>query len=108
MFFRKFLCVLAALVPLVAWAQLDQTVTVYPPSAKSITPHNTDLLTDYNDDPVNMYVFVGVAGDVVCDPAGNPTGQTITFTLEAGDFVPVACKRVLATGTTATGLVGIF
>ncbi len=106
--FRKLLCMLALLVPLAASAQLAQVVTVFPPSAKSITPHATDLLTDFNGDPVNMYVFVGVAGDVNCDPAGNPSGQTITFTLEAGDIVPVACKRVLVSGTTATGLVGLF
>jgi hypothetical protein len=106
--FRKLFCVLALLLPIAASAQLAQTVTVFPPSAKDITPHATNLLVDYNDDPVNMYVFVGVAGDVHCDPAGNPSGETIIFTIEAGQFVPVACKRVLVSGTTATGLVGIF
>lgn len=109
MFFRKLLCVLALLVPLTASAQLAQVVTIFPPSAKDITPHATNLLTDYNDDPVNMYVYVnGAAGNVECHPAGNPDGETIVFALEVGQFAPVACKRVLAAGTTATGLVGIF
>jgi hypothetical protein len=39
--------------------------------------------------------------------SGEPAGG-IVFTVAAGEYVPVLCKRVLATGTTATGLIGLF
>jgi hypothetical protein len=100
---------LVMLAPFAARAQQAQTITIYPPSAKSITPSNTALLTDHAGNPVNQYVYVnGAGGDVVCEPTGNPDGTAVTFTLVVGQFVPVSCKRVYLTGTTATGLVGIF
>lgn len=85
------------------------TFTGYPLFAKAITPSDTVLLTDYNGKQVAQYVYVGGAGNVVCLPAGNPPGSTVTFlAVLAGTFVPVACQRVNVTGTTATGLIGIF
>jgi hypothetical protein len=85
-----------------------QVITVFPFRAKAITPSDSALLTDFDGVPTAQNVFVSVAGDVVVLPSGNAPGQTVTFTVEGGAFVPVVVKQVLASGTTATGLIGVF
>lgn len=64
-----------------------------------ITPHNTNNLV-----AVMRGLYVGVSGNVAIETYG---GQTITLTnLVAGVFHPVIYKKVLITGTTATGIIG--
>jgi hypothetical protein len=107
--FRAILASLLLITPAFAQDTKPISFTGYPLFAKAITPHNDNNLTNYTGAETAQYVFVGVTGNVVCLPAGNPDGSTVTFSsLEAGSFVPVLCRRVLATGTTATGLIGIF
>lgn len=51
-------------------------------------------------------LYIGVAGDVVVDMVDS--GASITFTaLAAGVIHPLRVKRVRATGTTATNIVGV-
>ncbi len=48
--------------------------------------------------------YVAVAGNVA---VVHPDGSTATWpALIAGQFHPIQCVRILATGTTATGIVG--
>jgi hypothetical protein len=69
--------------------------------AFAITP------SDSTDLPHNCRVFVGGAGNVVVDAFGG-TG-TVTFSgMPAGSMLPIVCKRVRATLTTATLLVGVY
>ena len=50
-------------------------------------------------------IFVGGAGAIALV---TKAGTTLTFSgLTAGTVLPVRAKRVLATGTTATGLIGL-
>lgn len=50
-------------------------------------------------------VYVGGGGDMRVRML---SGETVTFTgLQAGQFYPLRIVRVLATGTTATGLMGL-
>lgn len=49
-------------------------------------------------------LFVGGAGDVCFRDL---QGADVTWTVAAGTFIPVAAVRVLATGTTATSIIGI-
>jgi hypothetical protein len=85
-------------------------ITAYPARAFNIVASDT---TEY---PGGVAVYVGGAGDVVVEPISGAGGQaptgysdtTVTFTLEAGQFVPVTVKRVLATGTDATAMVAIY
>jgi hypothetical protein len=50
-------------------------------------------------------IFIGGAGSLVCDFGGLP----VTFTAPvAGTVLNVAPSRVLATGTTATGLIAVY
>lgn len=49
-------------------------------------------------------LYVGGAGTVnIVDANGNTT----SFTMVAGGFLPVKCKQVLSTGTAATLIVGL-
>jgi len=50
------------------------------------------------------WLIVGVAGTVKLTDG---KGAVDTFTLPAGVF-PILARRIWATGTTATGLVGIY
>lgn len=66
----------------------------------AITPNDsTDLAY-----PVRG-LYVGGTGNVVCISTG---GDTATYAgVPAGTIIPVAVSRVLATGTTATSIVGM-
>lgn len=51
-------------------------------------------------------LYVGASGDVKVDLAD---GTTVTFTgLAAGVIHPIRTKRVYATGTTATSILGVY
>ena len=85
-------------------------ITAFPLRAFSLTPSDE---TEYDD---GISVRANVAGNVVVEPywgegAQAPSGYsatTVTFALAAGEFVPVVVKRVLSTGTTATGLIAVY
>lgn len=67
-------------------------------SAKAITPSDTAPQT-------YRAIYVGGAGNVSVVTSG---GDTATFTAPpVGSIIPVEVKQVLATGTTATLLVGL-
>jgi hypothetical protein len=69
--------------------------------AFAITPDNSnDLAT------VTRGIYVGVSGDLKVITLG---GETVTFVgLAAGMIHPIRVARVLATGTTATSIVGVY
>lgn len=61
-----------------------------------VTPNDSVDLTF-----VTRQIFIGGAGNMVVDLAGN--GATITFNgLQAGQTLDIAAKRIRATNTTAT------
>ena len=67
--------------------------------AAAVTPNNTTDLT-----AVARALWIGGAGDVAVITAG---GDTVTF-VNASGVLPVRVKRVLATGTSATGIVAVW
>ena len=69
-------------------------------NAAAITPSNSVDL-DY----VTRAIYVGGAGNLAVVMKG---GDTVTFFgAVAGSVIPIRAARVLATGTTATSLVGL-
>lgn len=69
-------------------------------NAKAITPSDSAVL-----DPPPAAVWVGGAGNLAVVLVG---GQTLTITGAAVNTIyPFKVKQVLATGTTATGIVGL-
>ena len=80
--------------------QAGGTVTSFPLRAVTISPSNSIIHSQ------GIQVFVNGAGDVRVEPFYG--GNTVTFTVEPGQLIPVVCRRVLSTGTTATGLIGLY
>lgn len=66
----------------------------------SVTPNNDTILAE-----VTRALYVGTAGDVAMLLA---SGASVTLTnVPSGTLLPVRAVRVLATGTTATAIVGL-
>lgn len=66
----------------------------------AITPHDTTTLPE-----LTRAVYVGGAGDLALLLA---TGQSVVLkSVGAGTILPLRAQQVLATGTTATALVGL-
>lgn len=53
-----------------------------------------------------LALYVGGAGDVAVQTAG---GQTVTFSgMAAGTILPVECRKLMSTNTTATLVIGLY
>lgn len=70
-------------------------------NARAITPNDSNDLSN-----ATRSLYIGGAGNVKVDMV---SGDTITFTgVVGGTIIPIRIEKVYATGTTATGLVGLF
>lgn len=70
-------------------------------NAVEITPSDTAVLN-----PVVRALWIGGAGNV---RVVTVSGQTVTFAgAQAGSIIPVRVRQVLATGTTATSIDGLW
>ena len=70
--------------------------------AFSITPDDsTDLVR------TTRALYIGGSGDIVVDMAGSEQ-SSVTFTAVPGGILPIRVKRIRSTGTTATGIVGLY
>jgi hypothetical protein len=70
--------------------------------AASVTPSDASDLSSYA-----RGLYVGGTGDLVVIPVGNADGAPVTFKAHPIGYMPVAVRRVLATGTTATNILAI-
>ena len=69
--------------------------------APLITPNDTTDLPY-----ITRAIYVGGTGDVKLTTVG---GETVTFaSVPAGTVLPIRVARVLATGTTATAILGLY
>jgi len=69
--------------------------------AEDVTPHDTNNFTK-----LARAIYIGGAGNAVVVMEND---DPITFNgLLAGTILPVRCKRVNATGTSATNIVALF
>jgi hypothetical protein len=78
-----------------------RSLTSPPEHARAILP------SDVGDLPqVTRALYVGGDGDLAVVMRG---GEEVTFAgLSGGTLLPIRVSRVLATGTTATGIVGLW
>lgn len=54
-------------------------------------------------------LYIGGSGDVKCETVGSTAGSFVTFTgLVAGSILPVRIRKIYATGTTATNMIGLY
>ncbi len=68
--------------------------------AFAVTPSDTQDLENWA-----LALYVGVAGDVRLDTWH---GETVTFANVPVGVLPVRARRVRATGTTASSLIGLY
>lgn len=74
----------------------------------AITPHDTNFLADAADSPlVTRGLSVNVAGTVTCKLVDDKSVSYVFYAL-AGVIYPLAVVKVFSTGTTATGIYGLF
>lgn len=70
-------------------------------AAFSISPSNGNPLAN-----VTRAIYVGGTGDLRVTMKG---GETVVLSqVQAGVIYPLRCTHVMATGTTATGIVGLY
>ena len=72
-------------------------------NATAITPANTDL-TEFT-----RAIYVGGTGDLAVRMAGTLGDTDVIFVaVPAGAILPIRCKQVRSTSTTATSIVALF
>lgn len=70
----------------------------------AVTPDDGQMLP-----AVCRGVYVGVAGDLAVLLRDDAPGGAVTFkAVPAGSVLPIWVKQVLATGTTATSILGLY
>lgn len=67
--------------------------------------HFTITPSDGTDLSRPMIIYCGSAGNIVVHDSN---GTAVTYTVLAGDILPVLVKRVLSTNTTVTQVVGLY
>ena len=70
----------------------------FPRRHVTITPHNTNKLA------TPMIIMAGAAGTIV---AVDDTGVEITYTLEAGQYLPIM-PEIIKTASTCTQIIGVL
>ena len=82
------------------FASLSSSLTSPAVGAAAITPSDSVVLP-----ATTRALYVGTAGNL---RAQMVSGEVVTFTnLVAGSFYPLRLSQVMATGTTASGLIGL-
>ena len=75
---------------------------------KLIVPSDTLKLTYNGESKKTQYIMVGVPGDIAFKDSENVTVIVPSVNFIVGTMYPIATDQILATGTTATGIVGWF
>jgi hypothetical protein len=70
-------------------------------SARSVTPHDTNVLTG----GVCRSLYVGGTGNIAVRMAD---GGSATFASVPVGILPIQCDIVLSTGTTATSIIALY
>lgn len=68
----------------------------------AVTPSDASDLAKYA-----KALYIGVTGDVTVLPIDNADGATLLFKAHPVGYMPVGVRKVLATGTTATNILGL-
>jgi hypothetical protein len=89
-------------------------IKTIPDKVVSVTPSNTNYITDFNGNRTFGTLYIGTSGTLVCLPAGHADtndvastgslGGAVIFTNVPVGFFPIQVKKVFSTGTTASGI----
>ena len=79
--------------------------------AAAITPSDTAAIAIGPGSAYAIAIYVGVSGNVTVIMAGDNSngglGTPVTFTAQPVGYMPIQVRAVMATGTTATNIVGL-
>lgn len=75
------------------------SVNAFPSRHFLVTPHDSNNISDA---PCNIYC--GSAGTIM---AVDVVGQALSYTVVAGEVLPVSVKRINSTGTNVTPIYGL-
>jgi hypothetical protein len=67
---------------------------------RAVAPNDVAVI-----DPMPRALFVGVGGTLALE---DRTGEVLSWPASDKQFLPLSPRRVLATGTTATGLIALW
>lgn len=82
------------------WAAKGGTVSSPATGGEAVTPHDVNDFTN-----ASRAIYVGSAGDVA---AVMVNGTVLVFkAVPAGTMLPIRCRRINATNTTATNMVAV-
>lgn len=70
----------------------------------TITPHDTNFIAEKNGGFPRAF-YCGTDGDVAYECWDGSTG---TIACTAGTIIPIAVRKILSNGTTATDIVGLY
>jgi len=70
--------------------------------AFAITPSDSTDLAQ-----VTRAIYTGTGGDITCILADDTSSVTFQF-VPAGAILPLRVKRILSTGTTSSGMIGLL
>ena len=86
-------------------ANRDRATDMTSPASRviSITPHATNEIPE-----VVRALRFDVGGTVRFIPVANLDSEPVNYTVVAGEILPVRVRRVLVTGTTASGITGLI
>ena len=71
----------------------------FPKHQYTITPHDTTAL------PRLSIIYCGSDGDIIVE---DEDGEEVTYTVTAGDILPVLVNKVLNTNTTVSQVIGLY
>lgn len=71
-------------------------------AAAAITPADSDL------DTTTCAVYVGVGGDLTVVMSRDGSTTTLFANVVAGTLLPIRCKQIRSTGTTASSIVALY
>jgi hypothetical protein len=104
----RYLLILLLLVPLAAWAQAPGPYTEVINQgrlARAVTPSDT---VDFVLGPTRGIYNGGAAACAIAVILADDTAAVTLSNVPAGSFMPVRAKRVMATNTACTGIVGLW
>ena len=83
------------------YSSMSPSLTSPAVNAEAVVPSNTVALSN-----VSRAIYVGGGGDIAIEML---SGTTVTLrAAAAGTFLPLRAKKILSSGTTASGLVNFW
>lgn len=75
-------------------------------AVRAVTPHDTNELSQSDSGEFPRGLYVGTTGNIALVAMND--SASVTLTAVPVGFVPIRCRKVLSTGTTASNIVALY